>query len=262
MPRALKTRLLVVSVGVIGMAAVAVIGVKFVLGRHGEAGVTAPAQWQVSTGDGARVASLQSRNSLKQPAPFKGGPATLSVTRGPGGYAVRLDVDGDMACSYAPTASKVEVSFDGGPPHAFACAAAPDDRGRLLFDGTHSTAYVADPVAFLARLRNAHSVRIASDFAGQTASQVMAFDLPPGDPVARISPAVTPVAQTVAAPVSPVAAAAPSVAATPVPAATPAVAPVVRRPHIVRVALRRHPAGYYLHPYRPSAVRGWHRARY
>ena len=265
MPRALKTRLLAVSALVIGVAAVAVIGFK-VLVPHGEAAVAAPAQWQFSTADGVRTASLQSRNSLKQPAPFKGGPATLSVARGPGGYAVRLDVDGDMACSYAPTASKVEVRFDDGPPRTFACAPAPDDHGRLLFDGAHSTAYLADPVAFLARLRNARHVRVASDFAGQTQSQVMAFDLPPVDPVAQVSSSVVPVAQMAAAvPVAPIPAAGPAaVTAAPLPAAAPAAAagPVVHRPRPIRVAARRHPAGYYLHPYRPSAIRGWRRASY
>ena len=244
-PRALNIRILALAGLVAGIAVVAVIGVRRLQASADDP--PPPPQWQYTTAGAVRTASLQSRNILKQPAPFKGGPATLSLARGPDGYVARLDVDGDMACSYAPTASKVEVSFDGAAPQAFACAPAPEDHGALLFDGKHSTAYFADPIAFLARVRNARHVRIEGEFAGQAAPQAMAFDLPPGDPVAQVSPAV---AATGAAP-PPVATA---VAATDV-LPVRAVDTSHRRPAVVRASLhmppRRHPAGYYLHPYRP-----------
>jgi hypothetical protein len=288
LPRPLNVGLLAVAGLLVGVAAVATIGVNR-LQAGGAWSVPAlfaaapaiPAQWQYATADGARTASLQSRNRLKEPAPFKGGPATLSLARGADGYVVRLDVDGDMACSYAPTASTVQVSFDGGAPRTFACASAPGDPSKLLFDGAHSTAYFADPVAFLAQLRNARHVRIVGEFAGQAASQAMEFDLPPGDPVAEVSPASVQLAQapvaagtapssspvTSSVPVSPPAVAA--VAVAPPPKATPAADIVaggnrisIREHHgAVRLSVRRHVPGYYLHPYHP-AFRPAHRKVY
>ncbi len=204
-------RLLAATGLVVGVAAVATIGVERLEGRSialpilpKAAAATAPtteipAQWQYTTSSDGRTMRLLSRNRLPLPPPYKSGPAMLDVTRGPEGYAVRLEVDGDMACAYAPTASALMVSFDGAAPRAFACASAPDDPGKLLFDGAHSTAYLADPVGFLARLRNARHISIKSDFAGQPAAQEMAFDLPPGDPVAGIAQAVTQVEQEPAA---------------------------------------------------------------
>jgi len=288
MPSVLNTRLLAVAGLLVGVAAVATIGIIRLQG--GSADAANSSQWQyASTPDGARTASLESRNRLKAPAPFKGGPATLSLARGPGGYVVRLDIDADMACSYAPTASTVQVTFDGGAPHTFACAPAPDDHSRLLFDGTHSTAYFADPVAFLAQVRNARHVRIVGEFAGQTASQAMEFDLPPGDPVAQVSPASVQLAQTsainapatntpaanapaitappVAAPAAAVAAVSPPPKATPatdlVAAGGPGPGPVPPGHRgVVRVSARHHAPGYYLHPYRPAYRRPEHRRAY
>lgn len=294
-PRPLNIGLLAVAGLLVGVAAVATIGVDRLQG--GKTVLTVPAlfsavpesppQWRYTTEGSARMASLLSRNRLKEPAPFKGGAATLSLARGPDGYAVRLDMDADMACSYAPTASTVQVSFDGGAPRTFACAPAPDDQGKLLFDGTHSTAYFADPVAFLAQLRNARHVRIMGEFAGQTASQAMEFDLPPGDPVAQVSPASVQLAQTpttTAPTTTPPAATAPAIntppvaapamavaTVSPVPKATPATdlvaagspGPVLPRHHgVVRVSVRRHVPGYYLHPYRPLYRRPEHRRAY
>ena len=257
MPRTLNTRLLAaVGLGVLGLAVVAAVVVKRHAGATAEA--AAPGPWQYATNGNVRSASLQSRNDLKQPAPFKSGPATLDLTRGPDGYAVQLDVDGDMACSYAPTASQIQVSFDGAPPRAFACAPAPDDHGRLLFDGAHSTAYLADPVAFLARVRTARHVRITSDFAGQTAPQMMDFDLPPGDPVTAISPTVAQATSEPAPAVTPPMPAPPMATVVPVAAIQPQPS---RHPHIIKASMhlpvRRHPAGYYLHPYRPVHMRAY-----
>jgi len=268
-PRSFNLGLLAVIGLVVGAAVIAEIGVNRLQIRHttqaaaalyaGDATVVQP-QWQFATADGAPVASLRSSNSLTPPAPFKGGPVTLSVTRAAEGAVVKLDVDAELACSYAPTASSLAVSFDSGPDQTFACAPAPAGARTLLFDGDHSTAYLADPVAFLARLRQAHTVRIAGDFAGQTA-QVMMFALPAEDPVVRVSPAVVRVDQT--EPISPAAPAAVPVRA-PVEAAT--AIPVRHYHHHRAVGVsayvpvhHRHPRGYYLHPYRPVSFRIRHR---
>jgi len=167
----------------------------------------AQAQWQYVTDDGVRTASLRSGNSLTPPAPFKGGPVTLSVTRGAEGASVKLDADAEMACSYAPTASSLDISFDSGPNQSFACAPAPAGARKLLFDGDHSTAYLADPVAFLARLKGARHITVTAGFAGTAEPQSLEFDLPPA------APAVDPPAAATA----PVHAAA---AVSPLPAAT------------------------------------------
>lgn len=271
-PPALNPRLLAVAGLVVGVAAVATIGVYRLQGRtldfswlmSSAVPSASSSQWQFTSAGNVNTAVLLSGNKLKQPTPFKSGPATLSVARGPNGYAVKLDADGDMACSFAPTASQVEVGFDDAPPHAFACQPAPDDPGKLLFDGQHSTAYLADPVGFLARLRNARHVRISSDFAGQTAPQVMDFTLPAGDPVAQISQAAiqvapVPVSATAPAADAPAVAVAGQASASASPKAEPVArntAPAAPVAHVSgRSAARvsaHHPKGYYLHPYRPS----------
>ena len=161
-------------------------------------------QWRHAAVDGIDTASLQSSNSLTQPAPYKGGPVTLSVTRGPDGAVVKLDTDAEMACSFAPTASSVQISFDSGPDQTFACAPAPAGARKLLFDGDHSTAYLADPVAFLARLKGVRHIAITAAFTGVTEPAPLEYDLPPDEPLA------TTVASTQTAPKPAAAVAAPA----------------------------------------------------
>ncbi len=168
-------------------------------------------QWRHATVDGVDTASLASTNSLTQPSPFKGGPVTLSVSRGPDGAIVRFDTDAEMACSFAPTASSLLVSFDSGPAQTFACAPAPTDAHKLLFDGDHSTAYLADPVAFLARLKGVRHIAITAAFTGVSEPAPLQYDLPSDEPLATsvASASVSPKpAETAAAPAAALAAAA------------------------------------------------------
>ena len=176
---------------------------------------SAPVQWQYVDEKEGRVASLQSSNSPGVPAAYKGGPVTLSVVHATGGAVVRLDADSELACSYAPTASSIEASFDGGPSQVFACAPAPAGTRKLLFDGDHSTAYLADPTTFLARLKSARHVSLTTSFAGVTEPQTLEYDLPAQAPTL---PAVAQAAAVAAVPVVAMAAVAPP-AATASPAA-------------------------------------------
>ncbi len=195
-PRSFNTKLAAVVGLVIGVAVIADVAVDRLQARHTAqlsaalyaADVSVPApKWTVVADKDIRTASLQSSNSLSLPQPFKGGPAVLSIVRNGDGPVVRLDVDGEPACSYAPTATTVDISFDSGPSQAFACAPAPAGARKLLFDGDHSTAYLADPVAFLARLKNARHISINATFARMTDPQAMDFDLPPDDPTADVA---------------------------------------------------------------------------
>ncbi len=206
MPRSFNTSLLAIAGLVIGVAVVATVAANRLQIHHTTkataglyaATVSVPqAQWQYATAGGLPVASLESRNSLTPPAPFKGGPLTLSLSRGASGMVVRLDADAELACSYAPTASTVEISFDSGPGQAFACAPAPAGARALLFDGDHSTAYLADPTAFLARMTKARHLSVTTAIAGATDPQSLAFDLPAGAPAlqaAAPAPALAPAA--------------------------------------------------------------------
>ncbi len=170
---------------------------------------SAPVQWHYADADGSRLASLQSSNSPSVPAAYKGGPVTLSVGHGAAGAVVKLDADSQLACSYAPTASSVEVSFDGGPGQVFACAPAPAGARKLLFDGDHSTAYLADPTAFLARLKGARHISLAISFAGVTEPQSLEYDVPAQAPDA---PAIAAGAKALPAVALAAAATAPAVA--------------------------------------------------
>jgi hypothetical protein len=210
--RSFNTGLLAVSGLVVGVAMVATIGVdRFQTHKTIEASETlyatdavAAPQWQYITFDGARMASLQSRNSVTPPAPFKGGPVTLSIAHGPDGAVVKLDTDAELTCSYVPAATSVDVSFDEGPPEPFACASAPANAPKLLFDGDHSTAYLADPVGFLARLRGVHHVTITATFSGVTEPQALEYDLPSGEPVLETASASAPAAKPAVAAAAPV----------------------------------------------------------
>lgn len=169
-----------------------------------------PAQWGYADAKDGRTASLQSRNSPAVPAAYKGGPVTLSVVQGAIGTAVKLDADSELACSYAPTASSVEASFDGGPSQVFSCAPAPAGARKLLFDGDHSTAYLADPTAFLARLKGARHVSLTISFAGVTEPQALEYEVPSQAPdmaVATADKAAVPAVVLAAAAVVPVIAA-------------------------------------------------------
>ena len=199
MPRSFNMNLAAVIALVMGVAVIATVALNRVqLHRTLEAGaplyaagaVTAQPQWQYSDAGGVRVASLQSSNSPNAPTTYKGGPVTLGVTRGPGGAIVKIDADAELACSYAPTASSVAVSFDSGPAQTFACAPAPDGARKLLFDGDHSTAYLADPTAFLARLKGVRHISLTLAYSGVTGPQTLEYDMPAESPaiVAQASP--------------------------------------------------------------------------
>ena len=193
-PRSFNVSLLAMCGLVVGVAVVANIAVNRLQFRNSSpstapiyvASATTPSQpqWNYTEANGVRTASLPSTNSVAQPAPFKGGPVTLSVVHGADGPVVKLDADSELACSYAPTASSVEISFDNGPGQTFACAPAPAGARKLLFDGDHSTAYLADPVAFLSRLRGVRHISVVSSFANVTEPQSLEYDLPAGDPMA------------------------------------------------------------------------------
>jgi len=206
--RSFNTGLLAACGLVIGVAAIATIGVNRLQYRdpssqaaavsYATEAVAAPQpQWH-STGAG--TISVQSSNSLTEPAPFKGGPATLGISH-VAATAVSLDIDGELACSYAPAANGLNISFDDGPSESFACAPAPAGARQLLFDGDHSTAYLADPAGFLARLKGVHHLTITATFADQSEPQTMEFDLPQTDSAVAAPVAATPVAAAaVAAP--------------------------------------------------------------
>ncbi len=191
MPRSFNLSLAATSLLVVGVAVVATIAfnrlqthnmVRSSAPLYAAGAVAEPLQWVYADLDGVRVASIKSSNSPDVPAPYKGGPVTLSVTRGPDGAIVKLDADAELACSYAPTANSVEISFDAGPSQAFACAPAPAGAGKLLFDGDHSTAYLANPQAFLSRMKGVRHISVTAGLAGVTAAQPLEFDVPPGDP--------------------------------------------------------------------------------
>ena len=224
MPRSFNTNLAAVSALIIGVAIVATVVVNRLQFHSANqataavyaAGVTTPQpQWQYADAGDARVATLASLNNLTQPAPFKGGPVVLGVTRGADGAVVKLDTDAELACSYAPTATSIEVSFDGGPAQAFACANAPAGARKLLFDGDHSTAYLADPTTFLAHMKGAHHMTMTASFSGVTEPQSLEYDLPADAPALETAPAAK-------APAVAVAAAALAVPAVAVAAASPA----------------------------------------
>ena len=193
-PRSFNTGLLAVAGLMLGVAIVASIGLRRLQAPGSEAAAPVYAtdamavapEWRHASAGGVDTASLQSSNSLTPPAPFKSGPATLSISHGAGGAVVRLDLDGELACSYTPAGNSIQVSFDGGPSQGFACAKAPAGARQMLFDGDHSTAYLADPAAFLARLNGARHVSIDAGFASGDL-QPMVFDLPPSDPVVTAS---------------------------------------------------------------------------
>ena len=191
-PRSFNTGLFAAAGLVVAVAVVAFMGVNR-LQEHKTAqaasalyvtdAIVAP-QWHHVVVDGVDTASLASGNSLTQPAPYKGGPVTLSVSRGPDGAIVRLDTDAEMACSFAPTASSLQVSFDSGPDQTFACAPAPAGARKMLFDGDHSTAYLADPTAFLSRLKGVRHIAITAAFTGVTEPAPLEYDLPSDGPLA------------------------------------------------------------------------------
>jgi len=198
MPRSFNTNLMAVSALVVGVAIVSTVVVNRLQYRSSAQAapvyaadvVTAPqARWAYAAIDGTRIASLASTNSLAQPAPFKGGPVVLSVTGTPAAPVVKLDTDAELACSFAPAASSLEISFDGGPGQAFACAPAPAGDRKPLFDGSHSTAYLADPAAFLSRLKGVRHVTITAAFSGVPAPQALEYDLPAEAPVVTVATA-------------------------------------------------------------------------
>jgi hypothetical protein len=213
-PRSFNTNLMAVSAFVIGVAIVSTVVVNRLQYRTGPqtgapvyaaGAVSAPQiQWSRATVDGTRTASLASNNSLTLPAPYKGGPVVLSIAGDAAAPVVKLDADAELACSFAPAASSLEVSFDGGPGQAFACAPAPDGVHKPLFDGSHSTAYLADPAAFVTRLKGVRHVTITAAFSGVTEPQALEYDLPAEAPVV----AVAPVAKAATAAAAPAAAAA------------------------------------------------------
>ncbi len=227
--RSFNTDLLTVSGLLVGVAVIAFIAVNRVQTRGvyesatplyvAEADSPAPSQWRHASADGVDTASLDSSNNLTLPPPFKGGQATLGIANDPHGPVVSLDIDGDMACAYVPSASSVLVSFDNGPAQAFACGRSPTDPGKPLFDGTHSTGYIVDSKTFVARLKTARRVTITGDFAGQGGAQAMVFDLPAGGPVlaaaSSSAPVVAPAAAIAAAAVAVPAATAVAAASTP-----------------------------------------------
>ena len=225
--RSFNTGLLAACGLVIGVAAIVTIGVGRLQYRDPSSqaaavsyvteAVAAPqAQWHST---GANTISVQSTNSLTEPAPFKGGPATLGISH-VAATAVSLDIDGELACSYAPAANGLNISFDDGPSESFACAPAPAGARQLLFDGDHSTAYLADPAGFLARLKGVHHLTITATFADQSEPQTMEFDLPQTGAAVAAPGTATPVTAT---PVAAAAVAAPAAALAAV-ATVPAVA--------------------------------------
>jgi len=191
-PRSFNTGLFAVAGLVVAIAVIATMGINRLQDRKTSQAAAAlyvtdaivVPQWRHAAADGGDTASLESSNSLTQPAPFKGGPVTLSVTHGPAGAVVKLDTDAEMACSFAPTASSVQVSFDSGPDQTFACAPAPAGARKLLFDGDHSTAYLADPAAFLARLKGVRHIAITAAFTGMTEPAPLEYDVPSEAPLA------------------------------------------------------------------------------
>ena len=206
MPRSFNVSLLAMCGLLVGGAVVATIAVNRIQFHSAvqpaapvyavSAVTAAPAQWHYANADGGRAASLQSRNSPSVPAAYKGGPVTLSVIHGASGTVVKLDADSELACSYAPTASAIEVSFDGGAAQTFACAPAPAGARQLLFDGDHSTAYLADPAAFLGRLKGARHVSLTTGFAGVAEPQPLEYDLPA--PAPDVATAAVPAAASTA----------------------------------------------------------------
>lgn len=202
MPRSFNTGLLAAAGLIVGVAIVATIGVNRLQVPNPQAtaalyaadAVVAP-QWRHANAGGIETASLQSTNTLAPPAPFKSGPASLSVSQGAAGPVVRLDLDGELACSYAPAGNTLLVSFDDGPAQAFACAPAPAGAPAKLFDGDHSTAYLADPAAFLARLRAARHIAVTAYFADSSEPQPMRFDLPAGEPLPAVVAAAPAIAE-------------------------------------------------------------------
>jgi hypothetical protein len=215
-PRSFNTGLFAVAGLVVAVAIIATMGVNRLQDRRTAQAASAlyvsdalvVPQWHHAVVDGVDMASLTSRNSLTQPAPYKGGPVTLSVMRGADGAVVRLDADAEMACSFAPTASSVQISFDSGPDQTFACAPAPAGARKLLFDGDHSTAYLADPVAFLARLKGVRHIAITAAFTGVNEPPPLQYDLPPEAPLAPTEASAAKPASAVAAPAAALATAA------------------------------------------------------
>ncbi len=193
---------------VVGVALVATIGVNRFLSHHNlqpgapvyavEA-VSVQPQWRYSDVKGVRTASLASSNSPSVPAAYKGGPITLNLAQGADGTVVRLDADSELQCSYAPTASSLEISFDSGASQTFACAPAPAGARKLLFDGDHSTAYIANPSAFLARLKGVRHIAIVTSFAGVTEPQSLEYDIPADAPILSAPVTQAPVTQAKAA---------------------------------------------------------------
>ncbi len=208
MPRSFNTNLMAVSAFVIGVAIVSTVVVNRLQYRNSPqtsapvyaADVTSAPQiqWAYATVDGAHTASLASNNSLTQPVPFKGGPVVLSVAGNAAAPVVKLDTDAELACSFAPATSSLQISFDGGPGQVFGCVAAPAGAHRPLFDGSHSTAYLADPAAFLARLKGVRHMTVTAAFTGIPAPQTLEYDLPAEAPVLAPAPAAKAVAAVAA----------------------------------------------------------------
>ena len=209
-PRSFNTGLFTAAGLVVAVAIIATMGVnRLQVHKTAQAAqalyvsdaVVVP-QWHHAVVDGVDTASLTSSNSLTQPAPYKGGPVTLSITHGPDGAVVKLDTDAEMVCSFAPTASSVQVSFDNGPDQTFACAPAPAGASKLLFDGDHSTAYLADPVAFLARLKGVRHIAITAAFTGVGEPTPLEYDLPPEAPLATTAASTQTAAKPASGPAS------------------------------------------------------------
>ncbi len=126
------------------------------------AAVSTPQRWTYSQeGDDRGAVRVSTLMSDDADAAEDRIPAALIVRQGPGGVSAAIRIDGQFTCS-AASGGMIAAQFDGGKVESLACARRPDDEPQLTASG-EDTLFIADPEAFVARVRSAHSLVLSAD---------------------------------------------------------------------------------------------------
>lgn len=130
--------------------------------------VSGPGSWSYTVESGnagpIHVSTLMSDDAY---ASGDGIPAALVLRNGPDAPSAAIRIDGQFTCSAAANGT-ISAQFDGGQAVTLHCAPRPD--GVLDLDAAgQDVLFLADPQAFISRVRAARSLVLTADVLGQGA---------------------------------------------------------------------------------------------